>query len=171
MQIKRILPYFSSLLAVFFLFLLTSSKVAHPFYVSMTEVKVDTLAKTVSVSCRMFTDDLQDALFKSHQLKKDIIPGDADVKEALSAYINKRFNVFVGNQEVSLKFIGFEIEEESTWAYLEGSFNKNSKKVTLKNSLLYDFIPGQNNMMHCYFQEVRKSNKLSNPKKEVVFEF
>ncbi len=143
----------------------------HPFYVSMTEVKADTVAKSVTVSCRMFTDDLQNALYKSHQLKKDIKPGDPEVKAALAAYISKHFKVIIGKEEVFLKLIGFEMEDESTWAYLEGSFSQNSKKITLKNTLLFDFLPGQSNMMHCYMQDVRKSNKLNNPKDEVVFEF
>jgi hypothetical protein len=160
-----------SVIALFLMFFLSSSKVVHPFYISMTEVKIDTLQKTVAISCRMFTDDLQQELYKTHQLKKEIKAGDAAIDAILSDYVKTNFKVLLGNEMVTFKFIGFEIEDESTWAYFEGNYNKNSRKITLKNSLLYGTQPGQNNMMHCYLQSERKSNKLNFPKTESVFEF
>lgn len=119
----------------------------------------------------MFTDDLQDALFKLHQFKKEIKPGDEEAKAVIDTYIQGHLKVFVGEEEVELKFLGFELEEESTWSYLEGTFSKSSNKITLRNSLLYDFLPGQSNMVHCYLNDARKSQKLDNPKDLMVFRF
>jgi hypothetical protein len=141
--------------------------------VSLTEVRVDTSSKAVSVSCRMFTDDLQDALYKLHDMKQEIKPGeeDAQIKKILAEYLRKRLRIISGQEEVTLTFLGYEVEEEATWCFLEGTLPKNDKKFHIKNTLLYDLLEGQSNMVHFYLQKERKSIKLNNPDATATFDF
>jgi hypothetical protein len=171
MQINRFPVYFLSVLALLAL-IFSSFAFKHPFYVSITEVRVDTSSRNVAISCRMFADDLQDALYKLQQFKKEIKPGqDEETKAALNKYVQPRLKVWIGQEEVSYSMLGYEIEEEAVWCHFEGNFKSSNRKIKVHNSILYDFISGQTNMVHCYLQKERKSSKLLNPQKELVFEF
>jgi hypothetical protein len=173
MQINRFSFYLSAFPALFCLIFLCSFYNSHPFYVSMTEIRTDTLSGKMTVSCRMFTDDLQDALYRLHGVKKEIIPGETDeeIKKALAEYIGNRLKIAVGNEKVNLVFSGYESEEESTWCHLEGKFSGGSTRIKIENKLLFDFLPGQTNMIHCWLQNKRQSWKLSNPDSSVVLTF
>jgi hypothetical protein len=173
MQIKQISFTYIIIAGLLSILLLSFTEVKHPYYISLTEIRIDTTTKNIQISCRMFTDDLQDALYRNYDFKKELIPGEADqpTQIILDKYIQERLKVIVGKEIAEVKIIGYEVEEESTWCFFEGSIKSNATKITVKNSLLYDFLPGQVNMIHCYLQKSRKSYKLNNPEKYHAFEF
>jgi hypothetical protein len=173
MQNNSILRFFflpPLVISISLLFL--SFNPAHPYYVSVSEIKIDTEKGFVNVSCRMFTEDLQNAIYKLYQEKIDLMQNNESNKKLLAQYINERLKIVVGDKAVVLKFIGFEIEEEATWCYLENTSLLKGGKVQILNTLLYDFLPEQSNLIHCYYNNLdRKSYKLNNPDKLAVFEF
>jgi hypothetical protein len=146
---------------------------AHPFYVSITEVRFIENKKEVQLSCRMFTDDLQEALYKLYghkvSLHKNNINENFDI---LYKYITEKIKIKVGNQFINFSMLGYENEDEATWIYLEAkNVELKSKKIEIENSLLYDFLKSQSNLIHCYFNQLRKSSKLDNPNSKVEFVF
>jgi hypothetical protein len=172
MQINRNPLYLLAPLAFLCIIFFSSYKIAHPFYLSVTEVRIDTSSNKVTLSCRIFTDDLQDAIYKLYKFQGELSILNSDVnQDILEKYIKKNVQILLGGQQVKFQMNGYENEEESTWCYLEGVIEEPAKTVTIFNSLLYDFLPDQNNIIHCYLGKERKSIKLKNPDKKAVFKF
>ena len=164
-------PHFFKYISCFsLLFLLNiSAKPAHPFFISVTEIRSDSAKKSMNIACKMFTDDLQQALLKLYQHKADLEKGDNSSAEFLQKYISERLAVSVNGQSVSYRFAGYETEDEATWCYLEAVTFPGDGKVQISNGLLYDFIEGQTNLVHFYKDGRRSSGKLVNPDKVMEF--
>ena len=47
-------------------------EIKHPFYVSVSEIRIDDQKKQLTLSCKLFTDDLQDAIYKQFKWKADL---------------------------------------------------------------------------------------------------
>jgi hypothetical protein len=153
------------------LFLVSGNTSDHPFYVSVTELKLDTRKHVLTASCRMFTDDLESALTRIFKRPFDLLKqeNDAEVNALLNRYIQERFSVGLEGQLLQFSFLGFEREEEATWCYLEAVDCKSGKGMTVSNSLLYDFLPLQEHVIHLYVDGKRQSTRLVNPERSAAF--
>lgn len=170
----------TAFLAVF-LFLATGwgKAVAHPFYVSVSEVRMDTRAQTLTLSCRLFTNDLEDALTRLYARPFDLqnAKDDKTVHAVLDEYVQKRFSIGIAGMLQKLRFLGLEQEDDATWCHWEStnfaatlSLSKGSS-LTVTNALLYDFLPDQVNVIHIYADETRQSTRLVNPERSAAFVF
>jgi hypothetical protein len=172
MQINRIFfKVFLLISAISISLVFLSLKPIHPYYVSVSEVRIDTVSKAVNVSCKLFTDDIQDALYRIYKTPVDLSIQSENNNLLLETYIKERFKITIGKKAIPLKFIGYEIEEEATWCYFEFGTLESFGKVIIVNTLLYDFLPEQTNLIHCYYNLNRKSFKLNNPDKIAQFDF
>jgi hypothetical protein len=157
-----------------FLILFSSFILIHRYYFSLTEIKVDTNKKSVAVSCKLITEDLEDALKKITGKNFDLAYSteDKEVKACLCAYITDRFKLSVAGKSVKLSFVGFEKEDEVTWCYLESKLpSVSSKKIKISNALLFDFLPEETNIIQFTWDANNRTEKLVNPNKEVVISF
>ena len=175
MKVSKITQFSAKVLTVFSIFCLTCAftVAAHRFYLSLTEIHVDTKKQTLDVSCKLFTDDLQDALQKKYGKKTDLSTSvkNKEVQDLVFKYITENFKINVGGRQEKLSFVGFETETDATWCYLEVEHFTDKGKVAVLNTLLYDYLPEQSNMINFYWDDVDKSSKLSNPDKLAEFEF
>jgi hypothetical protein len=146
---------------------------SHPYFVSSTEIHIHPENKSFDVSCSMFTEDLESAL-KSIYANKADLKQDIGAKELLDMiyqYIQARLEIKVGGEKQTYELVGCENQEESTWCYLEGTLTSDNKSVSIVNSVLFDFLEAQTNMVHVYWGEERQSVKLNNPHKTAEFVF
>jgi len=152
---------------------LPANAAEHPFYVSITEIHIKPSQQLVQLSCRMFTDDLEDALRRLNGVPADLlVPKDeATVNALLNAYVQARVQVQVNGVPQQLQFIGYESDEEAVWVHFEGKLTETPGRVDINNSLLFDFLPGQTNMVHCYLDEKRQSTKLDCPERKAAFQW
>lgn len=159
--------------ACLFLTVTVFTNSVHRFYLSLTEVRVNTQKQTLDVSCKLFTDDLEDLLFRKYGKKIDLATSlkNKDVQALLNKYINENFRINVGGKLQVLSFVGFETETDATWCYLESVPFISKGKVSVLNTLLYDYLPEQSNMINFYWDDAEKSAKLVNPEKMTEFDF
>jgi len=143
----------------------------HPYYISVTEIRFDSNQKTVSLSCKMFTDDLQNALDKLYKTRANLMKKSQEADSLISKYVKAKLEIVSGGQKADFHYLGYEIEEEATWCYFEAKLISNEKQVKIKSSILYDFIESQTNFVHCYYNNERKSYKLDNPNQSATFSF
>jgi hypothetical protein len=158
------------------LLLFCSFTVVHRYYFSLTELKVDTQKKSLELSCKLFTDDIEDALLQLNHRKVDLATSGKNnaVLVQVENYLHERFKIIINGIPIQLHLIGFEAENEVTWFYLEGIVNVKTLtpvKIKISNSMLYDFIPEQTNLLHFTWNDQERTEKLVNPDKEVGFEF
>lgn len=173
MQVKKIYQKSAIYLVLPFIFLLNTSftSIKHPYFIGVTEIRMDTQKKEISVSCKLNTDDFQEALFKLYKAKVNLNKRDTACHRLINVYIIERLKISINRLPAHLKFTGYELEEESCWCYFDGKFIAEPKSVVVSNTLLYDFIHSQTNLIHCFNNKERKSYKLTNPNDEVLFEF
>ncbi|WP_028298126.1 DUF6702 family protein [Olivibacter sitiensis] len=149
------------------------SSLLHPFYVSIFTINQDKDAKNLEISCRIFFDDLEDALEKEHHKKVDLVKGGDKEKtdEYLSAYFKKNLRIQANGKILSLQYLGYSIEDDAAWCFLEANDVGTIKEMTVLNSVLYTSHEKQSNILHVTIGGVRKSTKLDNPKTKASFSF
>lgn len=145
----------------------------HPFYVSVTEVRHNASRQTLEISCRIFADDLENALKSQYKVPFDIIhPADRKkANELLYRYLGQHLRLTVNDQPVNYQFVGYQIEEEAAWCFLEVTNVSKPVKLGIRNDILYLEHTSQVNMIHAIVNNQRKSTKLDNPEASAVFNF
>src|SRR5215217_7652052 len=82
----------------------------HPFFVSMTDINYNDKEKSLEISVRIFTDDLENALRKYHKDKIDILhPANQNTMNGyVKDYIQQHLQLNVNDKPVQLSFVGYE---------------------------------------------------------------
>jgi hypothetical protein len=155
------------------LIFLTWLRLFHPFYVSLTEVRHNEKANRLEVSCKLFSTDLEAVLEKNYQADIDILQAGqkARIEPLIQDYLQKHFQVRVDGKPVTFRFLGYEIEEEATWCYLEAVKVNNVRRLDVKDDVLFAEHPTQINMLHVTVKGRRQSTKLDNPESQASFKF
>lgn len=146
-------------------FMIAAMQITHPLFVSLTDVHYNKEEYQVEVSVRIFTDDLETVLRKSHAGKLDILhPGNEnDVKELINRYVNDHLKMKVNGINYPLHFEGYEPENENIWSYFTIEGIKEFTQVELENSLLFDLTKEQINLIDIHADGKEHSIKLNYP--------
>jgi hypothetical protein len=158
---------------VFFCIIVLGFSFAHPFYLSVTDLKYNTKEKAIQASVKVFVNDLEAALKKISKKPVDLInPKDtAQTNKLLAAYLATHFNLKLNGEPKTFDFIGFELEQEAIWLFVEFKKCNLPKKVEIENAVLYDFIKDQTNIVNMEVNGKLKNTKVSYPEKKLLFEF
>nr|WP_294908960.1 DUF6702 family protein [uncultured Lacibacter sp.] len=151
--------------------LLLTAFSAHPYYMSVTEFEYKPAEKEVQVSCKIFTDDMEETLKKEYSRKVDILNA-AQKKEneqLLYSYLQKHLRLQLDGKPAALQMIGFEQEGEAVWIYLVTSNTAAFKSATVFNDLLYSYREDQINIVHFKNKNERKSYRFNYPSKQFTF--
>jgi len=143
----------------------------HPFYLSVTDLKYNEKEKALQGSVKIFVNDLEGALKKQEGKTVDLVnPKDTvRTKKLLEDYLKKHLAFKINGKAFTYNMLGFEQEQEAIWIYIEAKCPL-PKKLEIENSILYDFLSGQSNIVHLEVKGERKSLKVDNPEKLVVFD-
>ena len=147
------------------LFLINLLAFLHPFYVSVTEVNHNDKTKSLEISTKIFFNDLETALENQYKTQLDILkPAEKNrVDPLLSEYLQKHLQLQVNGKPVKLKYLGYEIEQDAAWCYLEVPQVSRVKQIQIQNDVLFAEHDTQTNMVHITVKGNRKSTKLDNP--------
>ena len=145
----------------------------HPFYVSVTEINHNAKEQTLEISCKMFSEDLEDILKKNYKTAIDLTAEKqlAQNEKMIQDYIAKHLAIQANGKALKLNFIGFEKEAESVYCYFETEKISAVKKLDVTDSILQDFSDKQINIIHVMVNDNRKSQKLDYPDKLASFNF
>ena len=145
----------------------------HPFYASVTEIAHNAAKKELLVSCRIFTDDLENALKAANKSPVDLShPRSRRQAEGyIAAYLSQHLVITVNGRQVALHFTGYKIEEDAVWSFLEATQVPVPGTLEVKNNILFEMHASQMNMIHAMAGGVQKSAKLDNPEEVVVMRF
>lgn len=145
----------------------------HPFYIGVTEINHNAADKTLEISCKVFMEDLEEVLKKSSRKAVNLSDGAQQLQNdaLVNQYFQQHLHVAAGDKPLPLKFIGFEKEAESVYAYFEAAGVGAVKKLDIENSILHDFTTEQINIIHVTVGGKRQSTKLNFPVKSAHFGF
>lgn len=168
---KSVFIYSTSIILM--LVMSSYTPVFHKYYLSLTEVHVNTEKHTLDVSSKLFIDDLEFELGKIANKKIDLSASvkSKEVETLLFNYLNKNFKINVGGKLQKLEYVGYEVESDAVWCYMEVTNFKGTGTVSILNTLLYENFPEQSNLINVTWNGDTKSAKLSNPEKMAEFVF
>jgi len=150
------------LLTLLMAFGLLLSSNAHPFYVSITEAKYNPASKSFELSIKCFADDTEAAIrvqgANNFALSKKL---SASELEVFKSYVLDRIE-FKGDKKVfDEKFIGYEIENDVVFIYVEIKLGKKPFPMEVSNTLLLDYQESQENIMHFQKGELKESLRMN----------
>lgn len=164
---------FKGVNALVFVCVVAQMSFKHPFYLGVVDLKYNTKEKNIQGSVKLFSNDFEAALKKIYKQPVDLINSkDKDETEKIIAdYILKHFLLKVNGQPKSFTVIGFEKEEEAIFTYIEFKNCALPKTIDIETTLLYDYLKEQMNIVHFECNGIKKSVKVNNPDKKIVFAF
>ena len=138
---RNILLLFSILLTAPF------NAAAHPYHVSIAEVKYNAKAQSLEIALKIFTDDLEKTLSEKAG-KPVVLTSDGAVVKMLEAYFQKNFQVTLPQNQVALsRSFGFEKEDDAHWFYLDIPLKADQlKDARLRNQVLLETFSDQINL-------------------------
>ena len=145
----------------------------HPIYMSVTEIEHNAKEKTLEISCRIFTNDLETTLRKSNKGFIDLInPRDKSAMNKLvNDYIQKHLSIQVDGKTVALQFLGYEQQEDAINSFFQVNNIASVKKISVTDNILYEYKSEQISLLHVTVNGNRKSTKMVNPEEKVSLEF
>jgi len=140
------------LIIVFALFTVCNSVLYayHPLYVSFTNMDVDAKKGSITLSLRVFTDDLETILHGKYNVDGWIgTPKEhRDCRRLLLEYLNERLSITVNNGEnISLVTDSMTIADDVMWFYMKGTALQSINRIEVDNRVLTDFFSSQNNLV------------------------
>lgn len=143
---------------------------SHPYYMSVTEFEYKPVEKEMQVSCKIFTDDLEETLKNEYKRKVDVLNAASkkENEQLLNNYLQQHLRLKLDGKPAVLKMIGFEQEGEAIWIYLVTSNTPAFKSAVVFNDLLYSYREDQLNIIHFKNKGERKSHRFTFPNKEVT---
>ena len=138
------------LVGFFFLINLQSKAIIdgmHKFYVSHLNMNYDETSKTFQLSFSINIEDLEMTLGKQSG-KKTNLDEISDVNaDLVFDYVNKHFFAKVDGNPLNLNSIGYELEEDVVWVYIESNQTEIPKSIELSNTILFELYSEQKNMV------------------------
>lgn len=159
------------LVTVLVMFLAMSFK--HPFYLGVCDLKYNVSQKKIQGSVKLFTGDFEDALKKIYKQPIDLIntKDKEATKKIIADYFTKHFTLKLNKQLKNFTIIGFEKEDEAIFTFIEFENCSVPKTIEIENTLLYDYLKDQMNIVHFEFNDNKKSVKINNPDKKIEILF
>ncbi len=120
---------------------------AHPYHLSLAEIKYNAKTQTLEVALKIFTDDLEKTL--SVEAKKPVVINQsAEVQQLVEAYLKNNFQLEISaNQIVTQRLIGYEGQADSHWFFLEMPIKPEQLNAAkLRNQVLIETFSDQVNM-------------------------
>jgi hypothetical protein len=125
---------------------------AHPFFISLTEIRFNPESKRLEMSQKIFWDDLEVGLANHFKEKIDFLnPKDKEkLDQQISEYLIKHTQVSINGKLATFRVLGYEVEEDAAWFYLESSPVEMPKTFEITNTVLLEDRAGQQNIVHVY---------------------
>ena len=146
---------------------------AHDFHLSLTEIRHNSESKTLEISIKLFTDDLQDALVLAGAPKLELgTPNEPPTaNEYIESYLKEYFELSVNGKPTEFTYLGKEAELDATWCFVEVTDVRKVKSIELINTFLLEVFDDQTNMVNLFINGQKKSGLARKGSSSLSFEF
>lgn len=146
----KMIYYIKTLVIIFLSFYCTIF--SHPFHATISSFECKKNNKSIEVTIKFFTNDLEKALRNDryHDLIIDSQKSMYNIDSLIFVYINKNLSLSIDKKEKQLSWVGKEIENDITWCYLEVINIDNISSIKMENKLLLSVFDDQLNICHFY---------------------
>ena len=143
----------------------------HPYYVSTMEIDYRPNRSALQITIRVFTDDWQLMINTVYDQDLRLDP-DSDAAQTVihsSDYLQKEIELKLNDTEVQPVFLGRDYQNDQIVFYLEVKDVAELKKLAVSNSILFELLEGQQNIVRIKTPTKRKSYLQSQGKVGDVF--
>ncbi|GEO22001.1 hypothetical protein CQA01_25350 [Cyclobacterium qasimii] len=131
----------------------------HPFFISLTDMVYNENRQQIEIAQKIFWNDMETSLtIASGKQVNFLKPEDPKLLESLiKEYILENNKLEVDGKKLKLTYLGYEIEEDAAWFYMESEKIPEPFEVTIYNTILLDDFPTQQNIVNFYKNRKPKS--------------
>lgn len=131
----------------------------HKFYVGIYQIDFVPQKKMVQITTRIFIDDMAAALAKNS--KQAILLGEPNEtpydEMLLKQYLNDNLSIKINNKKVSMEFMSKELEGDVLICYLRCTNVSKISKFEMTNTILFDYVTEQQNIIQTNINGQKKS--------------
>jgi hypothetical protein len=146
----------------------------HPIYLSVTHMEYNEKEKTIEISCKIFTNDLETTLKRNYKTNIDLLhpKNQHRMDSLLDNYLQGRLKIKVNKSNSRMEFVGYEQIEDAIFTYYQiPGIEEQPTLFEIDNTILYDYQKTQSSIIQVTVAGNRKSTKLVNPQRQANFEF
>jgi hypothetical protein len=136
--------------------------ILHPFHISITEIKYNASQKSLEIAQKIFWDDLEVELNDYSKSKINFLKprNKEELNKLVQKYMLEHSEILINGKKTSMNYLGYEIEEDVAWVYMEAENIPVPQTAEIKNSVLFKNFPGQQNIINFYKDKLPKSLRL-----------
>ncbi len=152
---------------------LTANIAAHNLYTSFTRIDWNENDNSLEVVIEMFAHELE-AKLSLDTGKQMTFLNEADynvLASILPEYIQNNFIIISDNSTTNMTYLGFEVQNEVVYIYMESDLAQKPRKLTVMNAMLIDEFPGQINSITAAVGKKTQSEQIKKNGGPITFEF
>lgn len=131
----------------------------HKEYHSLTEINFNNKEKTIEITMRLFTNDLDLALLRHFEKNMELgtEKETSDANRSLEIYLNQKFLININNTPKVYQFLGKEFEKDEMYVYLEIQNIDKIQQISVQNSVLTEVYFEQENTIKLHINDLKES--------------
>ena len=124
-------------------------EVKHEYYVSVTNIEYVNEQKSLQIISQIFIDDFEKLLQERYDETITLAPDNnkTNIEKYMERYLEDKLKLEINSNPVSFKFIGKAYRDDIAYCYLEVEDVSTLKSITVKNQILFDVFPEQQNIL------------------------
>lgn len=149
---------FCLVVVILFLSFQRSDDNRHAIHASLTEISYNAKEKTLEVSVRIFTDDLEKILSLENNNQRFRIENNDKNDPSVERYVRRHFKITNPKGKIwPYTYIGKENEVDATWVYIEIPLTEAIEGCKLEQNVLLDIFDDQVNIVNMTYKGDKKS--------------
>ncbi len=120
----------------------------HEFYISILTIRYDQDRRTLDLTWQITAHDLEHALSDVADLELGSSEQHPQADSLMSDYLQRHLQLTLTSGPLLLHWIGWELEGENLYCYLQVRDVEDTKGLMVSNGLLHDVFPEQDNIVH-----------------------
>tara|TARA_B100000963_G_scaffold296850_1_gene268082 strand:- start:6101 stop:6607 length:507 start_codon:yes stop_codon:yes gene_type:complete len=131
----------------------------HNFYVSTTSVRYVPNENSFQITTQVFLDDFESALRLYGNENISLTPDGSQVKidSLIEDYFRKNIIFSAKGEKMNFDFLGKVYKIDVLVAYMELKMDTIVSPLSIKNTILFDYLSDQKNIIHLKLASKRKS--------------
>lgn len=158
---------------VLLILLPTLAFTTHKYYVSSTKIEYKKEARSLQITMRIFIDDLQETINTTYSKNLELaLPNEPEeIDSLINNYVSKKFEIRINDEQKKYSYIGKEYNQDEIYIYLEIENVEFIKAIEIKNSMLMELFPEQQNIIKLYINDTKKTFLLTKQKDKDLLNF
>ena len=146
---------------------------AHKYYVSSTKIEFKKESKTVQITMRIFIDDLQETINSTFSKDFELaLPNEPEeIDHLIDKYVSKKFEIIINDEQKKYSYLGKEYNSDEIYLYLEIENIELIDSIEIKNDMLMEIFPDQQNIIKLFINNIKKTFLLTNRKYKDLLKF